>query len=109
MRHFTDDDAKEYVNTHLKNENDLFKEIISVKYKGTIAGQEENCGGCTLMDGQDCTPPKHYMDVFLIEANDNDNKKHAGYLHMGWSDGGPNCINAYGDYNKMWHQPIYEK
>jgi hypothetical protein len=110
MRHFTNGDAKEYMTTYLKNEKgNSFKKIVSIEYKETINGQKETCGGCTIHDGQDCTPPEHHIDIFLIiTSHDDDSRMRLSDLHMGWSDGGDNCINAFGDYNNVLHQNYYE-
>jgi len=112
MRHFTDNDAKEYMTTYLKNEKDSsFKKIVSIEYKGTIKGRDEKpyCRGCTINMGLDCMPPEHYIDMFLIITGyDDDSRIRLSDLHMGWSDGGDNCTNAFSDHDEVRHQSYYE-
>ena len=86
MRHFSDEDAKRYMLVYLEEEKGLFKELISVKYDGTFPGQSESCGGCTLGDGQDCSPPHHYVDKFSIVCGFCNDERYS-YLFMGWADG----------------------
>ena len=114
MRFFTDDNAKEYMIAYLKDEKNLFQKIVSIEYKGTIKGRDEKpyCRGCTIHDGQNCTPPEHYIDTFLIITSCyNDSKIRLSDLQMGWSDGGDNCANAFSNYdnNNVCHQKYYEE
>ncbi|MCL2060991.1 MAG: hypothetical protein FWH01_18340 [Oscillospiraceae bacterium] len=97
------EDVKSFVHGYLANDQaGNFDKIISIELKDTIGGIAETCGGCTIHDGQDCTTPTHYIDIYsVLVANENENKKCALDVRMGWSEGGINCVNSFGDYNKV--------
>ena len=100
MRNFSDDDARRFMLEYLEEEKGLFDDLFSVKYDGTFSGRSETCGGCTLGDGQDCSPPTHYVDKFSIVCKFRKDERHS-YLFMGWAEG--SCSNSFGDNNGVHH------
>ena len=106
MGNFSDDDARRFMLEYLEEEKGLFKDLISVKYDGTVSGQSETCGGCTLGDGQDCSPPTHYVDKFSIVSGFCNDERYS-ILFMGWADG--SCSNSFGDSNGVHHYGYFDR
>ena len=97
---FTEDEAQGFMMKYLEENEKDFTILVSVQYVGTGVGPIETCGGCTLGDGRDCWTPNHYVDKFsVVCAKTTGNKRYN--LLMGWSRGGHDCSNAYGDYNEV--------
>ena len=107
MRYFSDEDAINFMTEYLAKDEQGFYVLESVQYLGTFNGVSETCAGCTLGDGQDCCPPQHFVDEFLVickdkkmsEGNLSDIRR--SNLSMGWAEG--SCSNSYGDYKKVVH------
>ena len=99
MRHFSNDSVKKYIIEYLEKEGQSPAVVNSIEYNATVDGISETCGGCTLGDGQDCSPPRHYVDYFYVVCTDGQGRKQRYFVSMGWSEGG--CSNAFGDYNKV--------
>lgn len=112
MAHFTAACAKDYLLEYLAKDEEGFTELLSLTYVQTVGGILETCGGCTMGDGQDCSPPAHYCDEFLAVFRNpaafpriKDHIRYT-YLSMAWSDGG--CSNAFGDYHEVRHFRYFE-
>ena len=103
----TDEEAKGFMMKYLEENEKDFTVLVSVQYVETGNGPTETCGGCTLGDGRDCWTPNHFVDKFSVVCAKKRKwwKKTTEYkrydLLMGWSCGGHDCSNSYGDYNDV--------
>jgi hypothetical protein len=99
-------DALAFLEEYLASEvEEGFTTVESVAFLRTAPGKSETCGGCTLGDGQDCSPPTHYIDLYAVMCSKKDDDGKLQYrrstVALGWSSGG--CSNSYGDYDKISH------
>jgi hypothetical protein len=82
--------------------------ITSFDYSSTLPGRADECWGCTLGDGQDCSPPKHFIDEYLVVTEPKNREllvnippmsrkrlRRFSVLSLGYSIGG--CSNGLSD------------
>jgi hypothetical protein len=99
-------DALAFLEEYLASEDEEgFTTVESLEFQDTGFGESESCGGCTLGDGQDCSPPTHYIDLYEVLCSKKDVDGKLKYrrstVSLGWSEGG--CSNSYGDYDRIRH------
>ena len=103
-RHISDEDAKNYMARHAEKDPEGYSRVERVEYIGTFPGIRETCGGCTIGDGRDCWPPRHYVDEFYVVCSNlsTENDLRFSNLSIGWSEGDKDCSAAFGDYSHVF-------